>query len=306
MNEEGNILDEIIEKDSHLLQGHTACPGCASALSLRYVTKALGKNAVFVIPASCSSVYQAIFPHSSYDFHIFNTAFASAASVASGIKRGLRAQGNDDTEVVVWGGDGGIVDIGFAAVSGAAERNEDILVFCYDNQAYMNTGIQRSGATPPGAETTTTHTGKKEKQKMAPYILLEHDIPFTATANPAYPMDLYKKIKKAKRIDGFRYIHIFSPCPPGWRMEESKVIEIAKIANKTGYWPLWEAKRIDGELNFEISSQSKQYTDPEKREPIERFLKPQGRFNVANKTQVQLIKEQITEQWRKIRGYTKT
>lgn len=300
-----STLDEIIERKSHLLQGHTACPGCASVIGLRYVTKALGKNVVFVVPASCSSVYQAIWPYSAYDFHIYNTAFASAAAVASGLKRGLKARGNEETEVVVWGGDGGIVDIGFASVSGAAERNEDIIVFCYDNEAYMNTGIQRSGSTPPGAVTTTTYTGKAQRKKMAPFILLEHDVPYVATANPAFPMDLYEKVKKAKSIHGFRYIHILSPCPPGWRIEESKIIEVAKLANKTGFWPLWEAERTNGELKFKLSPHSKKYIDPEKRDPLEKFIKIQGRFRKASQKQITLLKEQIAEQWRKIRRYQK-
>lgn len=301
--EEEDIFDEIIRKKSHLLRGHTACPGCASVIALRYVTKALGQNTVFVIPACCSSVYQGIFPHSSFDFHVFNTAFAAAPSVASGLKRGLKAKGNDETEVVAWGGDGGIVDIGFASVSGAAERNEDILVICYDNQAYMNTGIQRSGATPPGAQTTTTYTGKGEKRKMASFLLLEHDIPYTATANPAYPIDLYQKVKKAKTIEGFRYIHILSPCPPGWRLEESKVIEIAKLANETGFWPLWEAVKKQEEINFTLSGESKKYLDPEERKPIEAFLNPQGRFKGAKEWQIDLIEQQTREQWKKIKRY---
>lgn len=296
-------LDEIVENEEYLLQGHTACPGCGATLALRHVTKALGQNTVFVIPACCSSVFHGIWPHSAFDFHTFNTAFASAPAVASGIKRGLRAKGNEETQVVAWGGDGGIVDIGFAALSGAAERNEDIIVICYDNEAYMNTGIQRSGATPPGASTTTTHTGKQEMKKQAPFILLEHDVPYVATASSAHPMDLYTKVKKAKETRGFSYIHILSPCTPGWRLEESKSVESGKIAIKTGYWALWDAERADGELNFELSPQSKKYIDPEEREPIERFLEIQGRFRRMSENQTALIKKQIKEQWRKIERY---
>lgn len=300
---EKNIMDKITEKEEFLLPGHTACPGCGSTIALRHVTKALGKDVVFVIPASCSSVYPGIYPHSAYNFMTFNTAFASAASVASGLKRGLEAKGNEDTEVVVWGGDGGIIDIGFASVSGAAERNEDILVFCYDNEAYMNTGIQRSGSTPPGAITTTTHTGKTEKKKMTPFILLEHDVPYVATANPAYITDLYKKIEKAKTIEGFRFIHILSPCPPGWRIPEEKSIEVAKIANKVGYWPLWEAEMKNEDLRFTLSPKSKKYLDPEERADLEEFYKYQGRFSKVTEAMKESLRKQIERQWTKIRRY---
>ena len=290
-------LDEIIEQKELLLAGHTACPGCGSVIGLRYVLKALGENTVLVVPACCASIYQTIWPHSSFGVHTYNTAFASASAVASGLKRGLKAKGHDDANVVVWGGDGGIVDIGFATVSGAAERNEDIFVLCYDNEAYMNTGIQRSGATPPGARTTTTWSGKPRKKKLVPFIILMHGVPYVATANIADPIDLYEKVKKAKQIKGFRYIHILCSCPPGWRVPEEKSIEVMRLANETGYWPLWEAEKKNEKLKFELSPKSRRYLDPEKRKPIEEYLKLQGRFKTITADQTELLKAQVEDQW---------
>lgn len=297
------VLDEVIEKKESLLSGHTACPGCGSVIALRYVLKALGENTALVVPASCASIYQAIWPYSSFGVHTYNTAFASAAAVASGLKRGLKTKGHDDVNVVVWGGDGGMIDIGFATLSGAAERNEDILVFCYDNEGYMNTGVQRSGSTPPGARTTTTWSGKPRKKKLAPFIMLMHGVPFVATANIVEPFDLYEKVKKAKQISGFRYIHILISCPPGWRVPEEKSVEVMRLANETGYWPLWEAERVNEKVKLKISPKSRKYLDQKKRKPIEEYLKLQDRFKTITAEQTELIKEQVEDQWDMIRKF---
>lgn len=292
-------LDEVIEKKEFLLSGHTACPGCGSVIGLRYVLKALGENTALVVPACCASVYHGAWPDSSFGIHTYNTAFASAASVASGLKHGLKAKGHEDVNVVVWGGDGGIIDIGFATVSGAAERNEDIFVLCYDNEAYMNTGIQRSGGTPPGARTTTTWKGKPRKKKLVSFIMLMHGAPYVATANLAYPIDLYEKVKKAKQIEGFRYIHILSSCPPGWRISEEKSIEVMRLANETGYWPLWEAEKKNEKVELKLSAKSRKYLDQEKRKPIEEYLELQNRFKGITEEQTELLKAQIKDQDRK-------
>lgn len=297
------IFDEVIKQKEFVLPGHGACPGCGSVIALRYVLKALGENTVLVIPACCASVYQAMWPYVSFKVHTFNTAFASAAAVASGLKRGLKAKGHENVNVAVWGGDGGIIDIGLSVVSGAAERNEDILVFCYDNEAYMNTGVQRSGSTPPGARTTTTWSGKVRKKKSTPFIMLVHGVPYVATGNPAYPIDLYKKVEKAKKIRGFRYIHVLCSCPPGWRIEEGKSIEVLRLANETGYWPLWEAERGNGKLKFELSPKSRKYVDREQRKPIEKYLQLQGRFRNITGEQTASLKAQIEDQWNMIKKF---
>ncbi len=296
-------LDKMISAKELLLRGHTACPGCGSTLALRHVLKALGEKTVLVIPASCSSVYQGIYPKTSFKVHTFNTAFASAAAVASGMRNALIQKGSSDVNVVVWGGDGGLTDIGFATVSGAAERNEDIIVIEYDNEAYMNTGIQRSGSTPLGAVTTTTYTGKTENKKSLSLIALMHGVPYVATANSSYPIDLYQKVKKAKEIRGFRLIHIFAPCPPGWRFDDSKTVEVGRLAVETGYWILWEAENIDGRMKLKLSGPSRRYLDPSKRRPLEEFLKIQGRFKNLTPEQIEGLKKWIDAQWELIKKF---
>lgn len=297
-------LDEMIEQKELLLSGHTACPGCGSVIGLRYVLKALGENTALVVPACCASIYQTLWPNSSFGVHTYNTAFASAAAVASGLKRGLKAKGHGDVNVAVWGGDGGIIDIGFATVSGAAERNEDILVICYDNEGYMNTGIQRSGSTPPGARTTTTWKGKPRKKKLVPFIMLMHGIPYVATANLAYPVDLYEKVKKAREISGFRYIHILCSCPSGWRVPEAKIIEVLRLANETGYWPLWESERVDEKTEVKLSQNSKRYVNPEKRKSLDEYLEIQNRFKAITEEQKRLIKSQIDDLWNMVERFS--
>ncbi len=297
------LIDEMISKGELLLQGHTACPGCGSTLALRHVLKALGKEAVLVIPASCSSVYQGIYPKNAFNVHVFNTAFASAAAVASGIKNALEFKGSGSVPVVVWGGDGGLTDIGFATVSGAAERNDDILVIEYDNEAYMNTGIQRSGSTPAGAVTTTTPMGKSENKKSISLLALMHGVPYVATANSAYPTDLYQKVKKAKTIKGFKLIHIYAPCPPGWRLDDSKTVEIGKLAVETGYWILWEAENVDGRIKLKLSGPSRPYLDPKRRKPLEEYLKLQGRFKKLSPEIIEAMKNWIDAQWDLIKKF---
>jgi len=301
------IIDELIEAGEYVLPGTTACPGCGSTLALRYVLKALGKDTILVIPACCASVYQAIYPKSAINVIIYNVAFASAAAVASGIRQALDFRGYEDVNVVVWGGDGGIVDIGFATVSGAAERNENIFVICYDNEAYMNTGIQRSGSTPPGARTTTTPLGKIVGfKKPMPFLMLLHGIPYVATGNVAYPLDLYEKVKRAKDIKGFKYIHIFSPCPPGWRYDDSKTVEVGKLAVETGYWILWEGRNVNGRIDIKLSPPSRPYLDPAKRKPIEEFLKYQGRFRGFTEESVKRLREWIDFQWNLLKSFLGT
>jgi len=295
-------LKEVIEKPELLLPGHSACPGCGAVISLRWTLKALGKRTILVIPACCTSVYQYIWPTSAIGVFVYNVAFASAAAVASGISNALEIKGRKDYNVVVWGGDGGILDIGFATVSGAAERGENIIVICYDNEAYMNTGIQRSSGTPGGAWTTTTPLGKTEQKKAAPFIFLLHNAVYVATASPAYPLDLYNKVKKAKKLRGFKYIHILSPCPPGWRYPENLTIKLGKLSVETGYWALWEAERINGKMKFTLSPPSRPYLDPSKRKPIEEYIKHQRRFRdreIAKK----LIQEWINYQWSLIKRF---
>ncbi len=259
----------------YVLKGNAACAGCQDMVALRHAHKALEGDVIQVVPACCTSVVQSLFPKTGLGIPVLNTAFMAAAATASGVKAALRAKGKDDTQVMVWAGDGGTFDIGIQALSGAFERRTDFLYVCYNNQVYSNTGTQRSGATPLYAQTTTTWYGKTEPEKMLDLIVAAHEPAYQATANAAYPRDLYEKFKRAKEIRGPKFIHIFIPCPQAWNYPVEKGVEIGKLAVETGYWIMWE--RIGDE--FKLSPQSKRYQDPAKRKPIEEFLKLQGRFS---------------------------
>ena len=251
--------------------GHLASQGCGATMAMRYVLKALGQKTVLCIPACCWAVIDGPFPHSSLGVPIFHCAFEAAASTASGVKAGLEILGDTETTVVAWAGDGGTFDIGIQALSGAAERNDDILYVCYDNEAYMNTGIQRSSATPYGAWTTTTPVKhfKHRPKKDIDAIMAAHRIPYLATASVAYPEDVFKKAKKAKEIKGTRFLHIFAPCPSGWKSRPEDTVKLARLAVQTGIFPLYEVE--DGERTT-ISIKVKE------RKPINEYLRLQGRF----------------------------
>ncbi|MEB3816798.1 MAG: pyruvate synthase subunit beta [Desulfurococcales archaeon] len=277
------------------MPGNAACPGCPEAMGLRYIKMALGDNVVLVIPAGCSSVIQGIWPKSGINFPILNIVFASAAAAAAGMKAAFEMMGRDDVHVVVWAGDGGTADIGFQALSGAAERNDDIIYIVADNEAYMNTGIQRSGLTPYGAWTTTTPLGKKEHKKNLPFIMIAHDVPYVATASVGYPHDFIEKLRKAAKIRGFRYIHLHAPDPVGWRFDPSLTPKVAQLAVKTGMWPLFEYDRGV----FRLSPFSRPYKDPAKRLPIIEYLKLQGRFRhiLKKPDEIKKLEEYVDRLW---------
>ncbi|MEM1513479.1 MAG: pyruvate synthase subunit PorB [Candidatus Thermoplasmatota archaeon] len=282
-----------LPKEEYILKGHAACPGCPITIALRIALKALGKKVIFVVPASCSAVIQAIYPKTSFAFPTLNIAFEASAAAASGVASALKMLGKEDITPVVWAGDGGTYDIGLQALSGALERGTNFIYVCYNNQMYSNTGIQRSGATPYGAWTTTTWSGKKEYEKNFAEIVMAHHIPYIATATIAYPEDLYRKMKKAKEIAGPRYIEILAPCPPGWRFDMSKTVEMARLAVETGAWVLYEA--VDGKIEFNL--ESKKILEGKERKPIEEWLKMQGRFAHLKSEDVEKIKKWIDDKW---------
>jgi pyruvate/2-oxoacid:ferredoxin oxidoreductase beta subunit len=251
--------------------GHLACQGCGATMAMRYVLKALGPKTIVCIPACCWAVIDGPFPHSSLSVPIFHCAFEAAASTAAGVKAGLEITGDTETAVLAWAGDGGTFDIGLQALSGAAERNDDIIYVCYDNEAYMNTGIQRSSATPYGAWTTTTPVKhfKNRPKKDIDAIMAAHRIPYLATASVAFPEDLFKKAKKAREIKGTRFLHIYAPCPSGWKSRPEDTVKLARLAVQTGIFPLYEIE--DGErttINIMVKE----------RKPINDYLRLQGRF----------------------------
>jgi pyruvate ferredoxin oxidoreductase beta subunit len=289
--------------EEHVIQGNAACPGCPATLGLRVVLKALGKKTVMVVPACCTAVIESLYPHSSFDIPVMNIAFEAAAAGASGVEAALRKQGREDINVLAWAGDGGTYDIGLQALSGAIERGTNFIYICYNNQIYSNTGIQRSGATPMSAWTTTTVAGKTEFQKEMGEIIQAHHPPYAAQSAVSEPEDLYKKVKKAKSFKGPKYIEILAPCPPGWRFSMNKTVDMGKLAIETGAWTLWEYENDDLVFNGKSKLLLEQKIEPK---PIEDWLKFQGRFKhlfvpKRNEKMLQRIQEHTDERWKRYR-----
>ena len=272
----------------HMNKGHMACPGCGAALSMRHALKALGEDTIVVLPASCWTILAGIFPTTSLSVPLLHVPFATAAACASGVSRALSVQGRSEATVMVWAGDGGTFDIGLQALSGAADRREDILYVCYDNEAYMNTGIQQSSATPPGAWTTTTPGGKESdfQKKDILGILRSHYPAYLATANPAYPQDFYAKFQKARSKRGFRFLHLLSVCPPGWRIDSQNALEVSRLAVESDVFPLLE---MDEDMLLR-----KTY-EPRHPEPVEGYLRAQKRFRGMTSEHVEELKRLIEQ-----------
>ena len=280
------------EKTDIMSPGHLACPGCGSALSLRLALNALGKDTAFVIPACCMAVIDGPFPFSALGVPLYHVAFETAASVASGIRSGFHSQGNDHTIVVAWAGDGGTFDIGLGAVSASAARNDDYLYVCYDNEAYMNTGIQQSSATPTGAWTTTTPANRPKvgpkKDIMA--IMAAHKIPYQATANVAYPDDFLRKFRTAKKTKGFRFIHLFCSCPAGHKSLDSHSIRISRLATQSRVFPLYERRR-GGRVVI---------TENPRKVPVQDYLSLQGRFRHFSPQDIRRTQLEVDRSWKQI------
>ena len=283
------MIGPIIPEQQLLDSGHLACPGCAAPLAMEMVLKGLGKDTIVVLPACCWSIVAGPWPQSSLRVPLYHTAFETGAAVASGIRAALTQKGDTETQVLAWAGDGGTFDIGLQALSGAAERNEDILYVCYDNEAYMNTGIQRSSATPWGAWTTTTPTEHPENhpKKDIMAILAAHRIPYAATASVAYPVDLLGKVQRAKATRGMRFLHILSPCPPGWKTGSEQTIELGRAAVRTKVFPLLEVE--DGaRWRFTVDHPG---------DPVEPYIKAQGRFRHLTPEQIEGIQGEVDARW---------
>ncbi len=290
-------LDEIVAEEPLLLPGHAACAGCGPAINVRHVLGALsaaapGAEIVLVVPASCWTIVAGVYPVCAFDVPVHLTPFASAAAEASGLKAALRLRGLERSLVVVWGGDGGTADIGFAGVSAAAERNEDIIYVLNDNEAYMNTGVQKSGATPEGAWTTTTPVAapRRGQKKDIARIMAEHGIPYVATlAAGSAPMlrDFRAKVARAAGIEGFRFLHVLGACPPGWRYPTADTVAVTRLAVESGTFPLLECDRGAWRLTFR----------PKRRVPVADLLAAQGRFAHLRPDEVALIQRHVDERW---------
>jgi pyruvate ferredoxin oxidoreductase beta subunit len=277
-------------REELLAPGHRACPGCGEILAIRYLLKALGPNVIVVSATGCMEVVTTPYPETSWMVPWIHVAFENAAAVASGIETALRVQKRDDIKVVAIAGDGGTADIGFQALSGMAERGHNVLYMCTDNEAYMNTGIQRSGTTPKFAWTTTTPVGKVGRGKLEwkkdmVSIMAAHGIPYAATACISFPDDFLAKARKAASIKGPTYLHVLCPCPTGWRFDSSKTVEIGRLAVLTGMWMLYEIENGKKRLTFK----------PEKRLPVSEYIKTQGRFRHLTEVEVAEIQKFVDE-----------
>ncbi|MDW7739528.1 MAG: thiamine pyrophosphate-dependent enzyme [Bacillota bacterium] len=284
-------ISELNREREILYSGHSACPGCGAVLTVRHMTRTLGPDIAMVITASCWSIIAGMPPLTALKCPILHCPFPSAGSVGGGLKRGLIAKGHLDTTVVVLAGDGGTFDIGLQALSGAAQRNEDYIFICYDNEAYMNTGMQTSSATPYGARTNTAPYPlfKEGQKKNIMQIMAAHSIPYAATATVAFPDDMERKLKKAKEIKGFRFIHILSPCPPGWGAESSDTIHLSRLAVTTGFFPLYE---IYNGITWKLTSPPDM-----KGTPLNEYLDSQKRFNKMDQIRRKALQEEVDHDW---------
>jgi pyruvate ferredoxin oxidoreductase beta subunit len=305
-------IKEIASKPDLFLSGHRACAGCGPATVLRLIMKATRGPTIVTEATGCMEVVSSIYPYTSWAVPWLHTAFETAASNASGIEAALKIMRKkkrikqEQVDVVAFAGDGGTYDIGIQALSGAVERGHDFLFVLYDNEAYMNTGIQRSGGTPHGAATTTSPAGsvipgKLEYKKPIANIMVAHDIPYVATASPYYWKDLLTKVRKGLEVEGPAFLHVFAPCPRGWRSDPAKSIEYSKLAVETCVFPVWES--VDGQ--FQLSTPSRLVAlAPQKKKPVTEYLKGQGRFRHMLKPQGKKVLEEVQritdERWQRL------
>ena len=278
LEEDERSVQAGVERTNALTKGHRACQGCGEALGARYVLDAAMRategRLIAANATGCLEVFSTPYPESSWQVAWLHSLFGNAPAVASGIAAALKAKGRTDVRVIGQGGDGGTLDIGFACLSGMFERGDDVLYVCYDNEAYMNTGVQRSGATPPAARTATTKPVGVEpgnafgQGKNAALIAMAHEIPYVATATVAELHDLEAKVERAMELHGARYLHVFVPCPLGWGAESKDTIRVARLAKETGLFPVFEAE------HGEVVSVSK----IRRQAPVEEYLRLQRRF----------------------------
>ncbi len=276
--------------DPLICSGHAACPGCAEPLSVRHVLDVLGPDTMAVIPPSCMAIIAGPQPFSSLRIPVYQPTLEASAAAASGLRRALDAQGKRDTQVIVLAGDGGTYDIGFQCLSSAAERNENILYFCLDNEGYMNTGAQKSSSTPHYARTGSTPAGKTTRKKDLCQIMAAHGIPYVATASVGHLDDLKRKVAKAKAIQGMRFITLLIPCLDGWGLADNGALPAARLAVESGAYPLYEIE--DGErLTINQAAPSR---------PIADYLKLQRRYRHLSPDQLESLQAEVDAGWIKL------
>jgi pyruvate ferredoxin oxidoreductase beta subunit len=288
-----------LTEEEFIHPGNRACSGCGLSILYRIGVKALGRDCIFVVPPSCLTVMQGLYPVSATQMPVLNCTFASTAAVATGVRAAMKRLGRN-TQVVAWAGDGGTSDIGIQALSGALERIEDIIYICYDNEAYMNTGVQRSGTTPKGSLTTTTpFSGKDEHSKNVPNIIAAHNPAYLATCSASYPLDFHDKLLKAKEIKGLKYIHIQTPCPPGWGCEEHKTVAVGRAAVESGLFDLYEIE--NGQM--QLTGPSLQMLKKDGLRPIREYLAMQVRFKALSDERIDAMQAHVEQKWA---GYRET
>jgi pyruvate ferredoxin oxidoreductase beta subunit len=295
---------KTLPREEYLVSGHRACQGCVEALSVRIILKACGQDTIMAMATGCMEIISTPLPTTAWNIPWIHVAFENAAAVASGVEAGrkiLMKKGRipeEKTNVIGMAGDGGTADIGLQALSGVLERGHDMTFFCVDNEAYMNTGIQRSSSTPYGAATTTSPAGKESKgqatqKKNMAEIAAAHRIPYVATANSAYPLDLFKKAKRAVETPGPAYVHVMSVCPTGWRIPTEKAIEYGKLITESCVFPLYEV--VDGEYHLSMDMKKK-------KKPVSDYFKGHGRFRHLTEDDVSMIQGRVDSDWEKLRS----
>ena len=303
---------DIAEKPDLFLSGHRACAGCGPATVLRLIMKATRGPTIVTEATGCMEVVSSIYPYTSWALPWLHTAFETAAANASGIEAALKVMKKkgrlkqEQVDIIALAGDGGTYDIGIQALSGAVERGHDFLFVLYDNEGYMNTGIQRSGGTPKGAATTTSPAGsvmpgKLEHKKPISEIMVAHEMPYVATAVPYYWRDMLTKVRKGLEVEGPAFLHVLAPCPRGWRSDPAKSIEYSKLAVETCVFPLWES--VNGQCQLSIPSKLVALA-PQKKKPVTDYLQGQGRFRhlftPQNKKLLEEIQRITDERWQRL------
>ncbi len=284
-------LPQRYERQELMTAGHFACPGCGATMAMRLALKAMGPDTVVVIPACCWAVIPGPFPYTNLKVPLMHTAFETTGAAISGVRAALDLQGKESTQVMGWAGDGGTFDIGIQSLSAAAERNENVLYVCYDNEAYMNTGIQRSGATPQYAWTTTTPTDhpKDVAKKNIDRIMAAHGIPYLATTTAAHPHDLMAKFAKARAIRGFRFIHILASCTAGWKIDSARSVEVMRAAADCRLFPIYEIE--DGRTAITVQPRGT---------PLKEYLMMQGRFRHLKEPEIAALQRNVDEEWSRL------
>ena len=284
------MIDIINESKGYVAHGVSACAGCGMELIIRNVLDVLGEDTTVVIPPGCSALFCGFGRETGLRVSAFQGNLENSAAYAAGIRAGYRAQGNDHTTVLAYAGDGGTLDIGLQSLSGMMERGDDVLYICYDNEAYMNTGIQGSSATPLGAWTTTTPAGKPVAKKDLLGIAMAHGIPYCASASMSHIQDLRKKTAKAKEIKGPRLLHVLCPCPTGWGINPSKSVETARKAVQSGAWVLYEYENRKIKVNVKIKELI----------PVQEYVSMQKRFRGMSNENLELLQEQVTQNYQRL------